>query len=106
MGKDKYYKEITICKPIDDRTMARYRCFEILPDGKFFVQAKEHIYEDSDKTYKENLDGYFFGSLSKENFEEMAKDACSTIEEAIIKHENDFKEVEEEFQQYKADSSN
>ena len=105
MEEDKYYKEINIWKPIDDRTVARYRCFEILPEGKFFVQSKNYIYEDSDKTYRENLDMYFVESLSKENFEEMSKESCFTIEEAIAKHEIDFKELEEEIERDKAKTS-
>ncbi|MDQ2745715.1 MAG: hypothetical protein M3T96_00430 [Acidobacteriota bacterium] len=96
MKSDKFFKEINIWKSVDERTVARYRCFEILPDGKFFVQSKDHIYEDSDKVYRENLEMYFVESLSSENFDEMSAEACSTIEEAITKHEADFTELENE----------
>jgi len=102
MEEDKYYKEINIWKPIDSKIVARYRCFEVLPDGKFFVQAKDYIYEDSDKTDRENLEMYFIESLSKENFEKMAKEACLTINEAIVKHEIDFKEMGEEIERDRA----
>ncbi|MEO6589184.1 MAG: hypothetical protein ABIP06_07740 [Pyrinomonadaceae bacterium] len=103
MEEDKFYKEINIWKPIDDKTIARYRGFEILPDGGFFVQAKNYIYEDSDKVYRENLEMYFIESLSKDNFEEMTKEACSTMEEAISKHEIDFKELEDEIEREKVE---
>lgn len=99
MKSDKFFKEINIWKPVDGRTVARYRCFEILPDGKFFVQSKDHIYEDSDKVYRENLEMYFIESLSSENFEQMLSEACSTIEEAIAKHEADFAEFTTEIEE-------
>lgn len=101
MGNENFYKEINIWKAVDERTVARYRCFEILPDGKFFVQSKDYIYEDSDKTYRDNLDMYFIESLSRENFEEMSKEACSTIEGAIAKHEADFEEMYDEIEELK-----
>ena len=81
--------------------MARYRCFELLPDGKFFVKATDYIYEDSDKVYRDNLEMYFVESLSSENFEQMAKDACPTIEEAIAKHDAEFEEMYDEFEELK-----
>lgn len=99
MIKDRFYKEINIWKPVDDRTVTRYRCFEIMPEGKFFVQSSDYIYEDSDEKYRESLDDYFFDSLSKENFEEMSKNASETLEEAIAKHEADFKDMKVEFEE-------
>lgn len=101
MVKERFFKEINVWQPVDERTVARYRCFEILPDGKFFVQAKNYIYEDSDEEYQENLDDYFFGSLSRENFEKLSEKASPTIEEAIAKHEEDFREMIEEIEKSK-----
>lgn len=101
MEKDRFLREINIWKPVDERTVARYRCFEILPDRTFFVQSKDHIYEDSDEKYLESLDDYFFGSLSKEIFEEMSKNASDTVEEAIVRHEEDFKEMIEAIEESK-----
>lgn len=95
MKTDRFFKEINIWKSVDERTVARYRCFEILPDGKFVVQSKDFIYEDSDKTYRENLETYFIESLSSELFEEMIVEASSTIEEAIAKHEAEIKQKNE-----------
>ena len=106
MKSDKFFKEITIWKPVNERTVARYRCFEVLPDGKFFVQSKDHIYEDSDKVYRENLEMYFIESLSSELFEDMSAEASSTIEKAIAKHEADFAEVEAEIKELKREDSN
>lgn len=106
MNADKFYKEITIWKPVDERTVARYRCFEILPDGKFIVQSKDFIYEDSDKLYRENLEMYFIESLSSELFEEMSAEASSTIEQAIAKHEADFAELEAEIKELKNKNPN
>lgn len=40
MEEDKFYKEINIWKPVDERTVARYRCFEILPNGGFLCNQK------------------------------------------------------------------
>lgn len=101
MKSDKFFKELTIWKPVDEITVARYRCFEILPDGKFIVQSKDFIYEDSDKIYRENLEMYFIESLSSELFEEMSAEASSTIEEAIAKHEADFADLEAEVRELK-----
>ncbi len=76
MEKDKFFKEINIWKPANERTVMRYRCFEILPDGKFFVQVSEHIYEDSDAKYRESLDDYFFGRILRRPTRSKSRARC------------------------------
>lgn len=93
MKGDRLFKEINVWKPIDEKTMARYRCFEVIPDGKFFVKSEDYLYEDSDETYRKNLDDYFYESLDGEILNDLADEACDTIEEAIEKHLKDFEDL-------------
>lgn len=88
---NRLFKEFKIWKPINDKTVICYRCFEILPDEKFVVKSSDFYYEKNiDKDWKQHEDGFhenlFFG-----NFEMLAREASDSIEEAIEKHEKDFK---------------
>ena len=101
MNTQMLYKEFFVWKPIDDKSVLRYRCFEILSNGKLFVLQSDHFSEDSTEKQWNEFNMYFYESISSENFYEQAKEACETIEEAIIKFEADFDEVYEEFNELK-----
>ena len=95
------FREFNVWKPLDEKRIIRYRCFEVLPSGKFFVKASDCLYEDSEKEDWDNLERYFLESLFFGILEELAENASDTIEEAVAKHEADFKEVYEEFEELK-----
>lgn len=101
MKSEKLFKEFNIWKPIDEKKVIRYRCFEILPDRKFFVKASDCIYKESDKKDWDSLESYFLENLFDGIFDELAESASETIEEAIAKHEADFEEVNDEFEELK-----
>jgi hypothetical protein len=44
MNSEILYKEFFVWKPIDDKSVLRYRCFEILANGKFFVMQSDHFF--------------------------------------------------------------
>ena len=79
----------------------RYRCFEILSEGRFFVVQTDCFYEDSTQSDWKSFDNYFFEIISSEIFEQLANEASQTIEEAIAKHEADFEEIYDEFDELK-----
>jgi hypothetical protein len=54
MVKDMTKKLTTYCKPIDiwerinSKKITIYRCFQSIPDNKYFVQTKDYYYMDSE----------------------------------------------------------
>ena len=101
MDGKKLYKEILVWKPIDDKSVIRYRCFEILSEGNFFVAQASNFHEDFSEKQWRVADNYFFESVSKEKFDEMAEESFETLEEAIAKWETDFEEMYDEFDELK-----
>ena len=93
MKSERFFKEINIWKPLDDKRIIRYRCSEILPEGKFFVKASDCLYENSGKKDWDILESYFLESLFDGILDELAESASDTIEEAIAKHEAEFEEM-------------
>ncbi len=90
MNKERLFKEIIIWKPVDEKSVERYRCFEILSEGKFFVAQRDHFHEDFTEKEWKQFDNYFFESISGDNFDEMATEACQSVEEAIVAFDSEF----------------
>jgi hypothetical protein len=101
MNQKRLFKEMIIYKPISEKSVIRYRCFEILSEGKYFVAQADNFQNNFTETEWKQFDNYFFGSVDSENFDEMTNEACRTIEEAIAKHEADFAEMYDEFDELK-----
>lgn len=53
-----YSKPIDIWKRINDRKITIYRCFQTIPDNKYFVQSQDYYYMDPET-----------GLISKEQIE-------------------------------------
>jgi hypothetical protein len=95
----KLFKEINVWETVDDSLVIRYRCFEDLLEGKFFVAASDYFHENFDKKQWNEFDIYFYENISSESLNEMAAESCETIEIAIEKHKADFEEVYQEFKE-------
>ncbi len=82
------YKVIDVWKRLEAGAI-RYRCFELIPDGKFCVQSADFYSRQSPKPGAESLDKQFI-----ELFLEQAPDDRSavfnTIEEAVAWHDHQF----------------
>ena len=101
MNSEILYKEFFVWKPIDDKSVLRYRCFEILANGKFFVMQSDHFFWGFNRKTVEWIQYVFLRICFRRKFFEQANEACETIEEAITKFESGFDEVYEEFDELK-----
>ena len=43
-----YAKSIDIWEKINDISIARYRCFQTIPENKYYVQSQDYYYWDSE----------------------------------------------------------
>lgn len=83
------FREIIIWKEINDGKIARYRCFHVLPDDKYFVKAKDFFYDSIDETQLNKIDLYSLNSLFRGGLN-MDDEFYDSLEEAIEKFEKDF----------------
>ena len=90
--KVKLFKEINLWKQLDDNTVVRYRCLQLLPDGGYCVKSS-HFYsypiEVDDKQIRE-AEFYFLDSMFQGGLIDTTKKTYKTLEKAIEKHEKDF----------------
>lgn len=84
------FQEIIIWKEIDDNTVARYRCFHVLPDDKYFVKGKDYFYDPIDEKHLKDISFYSIDSLFQGGLN-MEEEFCNSLEEAIAKFEKGFK---------------
>lgn len=100
MPKEKVqlFREISVWRRIDDDTLLRYRCLQVLPDGGYCVKSS-HSYSYplslNDGQIKQ-AEFYFLDSLFQNGLPEAAKETYGTLEEAVAKHDKDFDNFFEE----------
>ena len=90
--KAQLFKEISVWRRLDDNTLLRYRCLQLLPDGGYCVKSS-HFYHYPLKLNDEQIkqaEFYFLDGMFQDGLPEMAKDMCNSLEEAIAKHDKDF----------------
>jgi hypothetical protein len=77
----KLYRQINVWEHIEEGRVAVYRCFEVLPDKKFFVQSKDFfsfpLAEETLRLFQEQ----FLELLAQEWEEE--RETYDSLEEAI-----------------------
>ena len=85
------FKAIDVWKRLDDSTLVRYRCFQVLPENKYCVQSADF--------YRHPLDAKLISNLEKQYVELLFEEApdtraetYGTLEEAILRHEQDFEQ--------------
>jgi len=82
------YKVIDVWKIISDNCAARYRCFQILSSGKYYVQTCDYYYLPIDSNQLRFLEHQFIELLIEDppNINRM----YSSLEEAIAMHDKEF----------------
>ena len=85
-------KEISVWRRLDDNTLLRYRCLQLLPDGGYCVKSS-HFYRyplklDDDQIKQAEF--YFLDGMFQDGLQEIAKQSYQTLEEAIANHDKDF----------------
>lgn len=91
----KLYRQIDVWSRLSDSTIIRYRCFQILPDNLFCVQnADTFPGRVTQKRINELED--IFHELLLDEAPEARTEPAATLEEAIARHREAFREFEEE----------
>ena len=89
------FRAIDVWKRLDDGGLARFRCFEILPDRRYCVQSVDFYYDPSDAKRIQESEQQFL-ELLLEAAPNQENETYATLEEAIANHELDFQEFEDE----------
>ncbi|HEX4006697.1 MAG TPA: hypothetical protein VHX60_11020 [Acidobacteriaceae bacterium] len=84
------FKAIDVWKRLDDGGAIRYRCFELIPGGRFCVQSADFY-----RTPLGDKSGGFLDRQFTELFLQQAPDkreqrTFATLEEAIASHDEEF----------------
>lgn len=83
------YKAVDVWARIEPGRVARYRCFEILPLGRYCVQSKDFYSIPLEPDLIRQLDAQFLQLLSE--IPPLERDLTyQTLEEAIRAHDEDF----------------
>ena len=81
--------EINVWKRIDEHTLARYRCFQLLPQNRFCVQSVDFYRPLLDESQIRQFDKQHLELLLEESPELRAGD-YETLEDAITAHDQEF----------------
>jgi hypothetical protein len=84
----KLYRQINVWERIEEGRVAVYRCFEILPDKKYYVQSKDFFSFPLEEKNLRLFQEQFLELLSEEWDEE--REAYDSLEEAIQRDDQDF----------------
>ena len=90
--KAQLFKEISVWRRVDDNTLLRYRCLQVLPDGGYFVK-RSHSYREPitlDSEQIKTAEFYFLDGMFGDALLEIPKETFDTLEEAIAQHDKDF----------------
>lgn len=84
------YVEFNVWKRRDEHSLIRYRCFQILPGGRYCVQSADFHYP-----YREDTDALFHAKqflelLAEESPCARVGSSYDSLEEAIAAHDADF----------------
>lgn len=87
--EERLFKEIMIWREIDENTITRYRCFQVLPDDKFFVKGQDHFHYPIEETHVKSIDFYTLDSLFQGGLN-MEENFHDSLEEAIAVFVKEF----------------
>jgi hypothetical protein len=86
---ESFYRQIDVWAQVDAESVVCYRCFEVLPLGKFCVQSKDYFYIPL--TEKQLLhSAKQFAELFAEIRPDKRSKLYATIEEAVAAHNKIF----------------
>ncbi len=78
---------------IDDDTVIKYRCLQVLPEGGYCVKIS-HLYRyplhSIDDEQIKQAEFYFLDGLFQDGMTKLTMKTYSTLEKAIKKHDKDF----------------
>jgi hypothetical protein len=81
------YRQINVWERIHEGRIAVYRCFEIIPDGKYCVQSKDFFSVPLEEGVWHQSQEQFLELLSEEA---PGRTSYGTLEEAIRHYDEDF----------------
>lgn len=84
------FKEVNVWLENGEKELIRYRLFQDLSNGKFFVKSADHFHEKFDAKTVEEQKVYFIDSLFEYGITEFANETFDTIEEAIATFDAEF----------------
>lgn len=87
--KLKLYKPIDVWRMKDAACAIRYRCFEILGENRFCVQSADYFHLPIEEELAIQLEKQFV-ELFIEVAPEERSDCFSSLEEAILRYDEDF----------------
>ena len=84
-----WYRAFDVWARFGEKGLVRYRCFEVLPAGKFCVQSKDFYRPPFAEAVEKQFERQFLELLS-EIAPEVRSGLYDTIEEAIRMHDEGF----------------
>jgi len=90
------FKAIDVWKRVDDKTLIRYRCFHILSTNRYCVQSADYYKLPIDEKTIKDHDKQFLELLFEDAPDTRAQ-TYQTLEEAIVRHDEDFKNFFERY---------
>lgn len=88
--ENRLYKEISVWKRVDEKTLLRYRCLQVLTDEKYCVQSADFYSLPLNETQLSYLSNQFIELLIEEEPESRAEKLYDSLQEAISAHDKDF----------------
>jgi hypothetical protein len=88
------YLSCDVWRRLPDGTLARYRCFRLLPSGGYCVQSRDIYDPQSPSRLDLQHDQQFFELLTEEA-PELRGGVFPNLEDAIFAHDSEFGEIEE-----------
>jgi hypothetical protein len=87
------YIAIDVWKRVDSQTLIRFRCFQVLPQNKYVVQSADFYRLPLDEARVNELERQFL-ELFFEEAPEVRAEMSETLEEAVRKHVQEFREFQ------------
>jgi hypothetical protein len=83
------FKSVDVWKRLHNGDAIRYRCFELIPSGRYCVQSADFYRRPLDDKSGGFLDRQFIELLLQQAPEDRTQ-TFSTLEEAIANHDEEF----------------
>lgn len=84
-----HYREISVWRRVDEKTLVRYRCFQLLTEDKYSVQSADFYSIPIDEKQVRLLDDQFAELLVDEP-PESRSGLYDSLQEAISAHDSEF----------------
>ena len=91
------FKAIDVWRRLENGGLARFRCFEVLPNDGYCVHSVDFYDEPLDAKRMQEFDRQFI-ELLLEPAPNSESETYPTLEEAIANHELDFRQFEDDIE--------